>query len=220
MIIAIETKKGTFKIYAIEGQANTERQVPENLDVITQDGDGVYHNTEPVWGKSILDATKKISVETATGGLIFFDDSGYSYERFIEMMRILDIAPPKDGMPVEEHRKDFALFVRSSKDPGKDGYITQWRFVSSFGMQFYYRREEEAKKLEENPQSLGMIDTMVLFIEKEMAKYGGLWNKDLNKLIGATGDECGHFGLGFGFLVENHYHHIYRLWSRPVFYSK
>jgi len=221
MMIEFETPEGS-KVYVIEGKVNTDRRLPENLGAITQDGDGVYNATEPVWGELFSDVAKKISIETASGGLLFFDDSDFSPERFRKTMELLDVGHCRGwaGKAVEA-AKEYTAFICSSENPRKDRYLSQLRFVSSFAMKFYYKRKDLAERIEKNPMKLDYVKFMISFIKQEIERYNSESGKRLLRAeIRATGEECGSFGFGFGFLVENKYYGIYRLWSRPVFYSK
>lgn len=65
----------------------------------------------------------------------------------------------------------------------------------------------------ENP--LGMLDAMLAFVESENQRFGS--EPDLCEHFGMEVPFDGSWGLGFGFLVENSYYGIYRIWSRSVF---
>lgn len=209
MIIKFQLSDGSpVEIDIVEGQI-------EDLGQLAEDGDGMYHTTKPVWGEVITDVTKKISIESSSGGLIFFDDSDFSPVRLEKTLEILGMIHPR---PV----KEYSAYILHSTSPLKDGYLTQLRIVSAYALKYYYKAD--AKK--QTKQKVDIHSMIRGFIEHEKARYGyvelerGMLNPTLYEKIGASGDEEGMFGLGFGLLVENSYYQIYRVWSRPVFYSK
>ena len=153
---------------------------------------------------------------------MFFDDTDFSPERFRKTMELLDVGHCGGlaGKAVKA-AKEYAVFMCSFENARKDRYFSQLRFVSSFAMQFYYKQKGLAERIEKNPKKLDYVELMISFIRQEIKRYNSESGQQLLRTeIGATGEECGSFGLGFGFLVENAYYKIYRFWSRPVFYSK
>ncbi len=228
MIVTFQRSDGRLvEIDAIEGQINGNEQLPDNLSYIAKIGDNEYCPTKDVWGTTIQDVTKRIPIDTNSGGLIFFDDSNYSPTTLRKTLELLGITNKR--CPTRE----YAIYILHSKSPRQDGYLIQIRFVSSFALEFYYEQKEEAKRCKE----VDIATIMCGFIEHEKSGYGyrmpeqkegevliltptNIRNPTLYRAINATGNEFGSFGLGFGLLVENSYHSIYRIWSRPVFYSR
>jgi hypothetical protein len=192
----------------LAGEPNTTKQPPEQLDALAEDGQGIYYPTNAVWGTQLTDVTNRLSIETQSGGVVFFDGYNATPARLEALLQLLDVRP---------HQR-YQVHSHTSDDPIRHGYWTQWRFVSAFALEFYYRYDKAsvaALPVAATPLIPGIVQT----IEHEAA---ALSTVDFDAFIGQRYQQQyeGSIGYGFGFLVENHYHGIYRLWSRMLFYSK
>ena len=142
----------------------------------------------------------------AEGGAVYFDD-GCRPDDLAAIWRLL-------GLRVKE--TDYAAFVHESQDPYRDRYVTQLRIVSQFAMRHLYGALERDEQLPTQPLALG--DALAQFVtyhqeEFEAGRY------DLTGTLGGDGDWA-YESLAFGFLVENAYHHVYRIWTRPWLITK
>lgn len=202
-MIVFERPDG-FKVVAVLGLTNVGGKTPDNLDFLAEEGSGVYQASDHIFGPLAANVMQGVSLETMNLGLLYFDDFRYSRDKLVSALNLLGI---QDG-------SKYSIFSLRTTDRGQ-GFITQARFVSDFAMKYYFniKDEEEVAK-----QPIGMVDAIISFIESEIHNFGSEAN--LCKHFGIEIPFDGSFGLGFGFLVENSYYNIYRIWSRPVFYSK
>ena len=120
-------------------------------------------------------------------------------------------------------RKDFAVFAAESQQPGKDGYLVQMRIVSRFGLRYMFGALTDAEYDEFPEQKMPVVDALWWFINEERKCWGTSFQEDGKKgLRGLFGGD-GNFAreeLSFGFMVENDYYHVYRIWSRAWLVTK
>src|SRR3989344_2466600 len=67
------------------------------------------------------------------GGVIYFGNDVTEAD-FKALMRTMEVQPAYVVKP----SKDFAVFTAESEQPGKDGYLTQVRIVSRFGLRHMF----------------------------------------------------------------------------------
>jgi hypothetical protein len=192
----------------LAGQPNTSQRSPEDLDSLAEDGQGIYRNTGAIWGNLLVDVTRRLSVETQAGGALFFDVLHHSRERFDAAVRLIGV---KEG-------DRYKVYSKKSGDPLQDGYWTQWRFVSAFALECYYGQDQAVADAIPSAAE-GLVERMAQTIEEEKSVLNAVHFDDFLRQRYKRFYE-GIIRYGFGFLVENHYHGIYRLWSRMLFYSK
>ena len=187
---------------------------PGDLAKFTPRGNGVYGYQDPKRSNPFTSAPS----QEACGGVIYFGN-GVTKKDFEALMRIMEVQPRY----AVKSSKDFAMFVAESKQPGKDGYLTQMRVVSKFGLQFMFNALTEAEYEQFPEQELTVVEAFWSFIEHEKKRWGTkFWEDDTKGLKGLFGGD-GDFArekLAFGFMVENDYHHIYRIWSRAWLVTK
>lgn len=194
-----------LKFVALLGRTNVSGKTAADLDFLAEEGDGIYHRTRHVFGPSSADVLHRVTVETANLGLLYFD---YKYETAEKLRPALELLGVDNGA-------SYIVFGARSNNI-QEGFITQLRFVSDFALESYFDEEITNRQLPEN--SLGMLDAMVAFVEAEINRFGT--ESEICEHFGIEVPFDGMWGLGFGFLVENSYYGIYRIWSRPVYYSK
>ena len=68
-------------------------------------------------------------------------------------------------------------------------------------------------------QTVSIGDLIWKFIEDQQREYGKGYSAQLDGLFGGDGDWAKE-KLAFGFLVENEYQGVYRLWSRAWLVTK
>jgi hypothetical protein len=89
---------------------------------------------------------------------------------------------------------------------GRRGFATQLRFVAGFAQDLF------GIPTKSEPQPLSIGDAIWRFMELEE-------ETDLGDSLGGDGDWA-YESLAFGFLVENSYRGVYRIWSRPWLCTK
>ena len=157
--------------------------------------------------------------QDACGGIVYFDNS-ITKADFEALMRIMEV----QSAHVSNPGKDFALFGAESEQPGKDGYLTQIRVVPKFGLRYLFgaiKDETEYNNFVE--QQMTVVETLWLFIESERKRWGTSFTQDKEKglrgLFGGDGDFARE-ELSFGFMLENNYYNICRIWSRAWLVTK
>ncbi len=154
--------------------------------------------------------------QEARGGVIYFGND-VTKSDFEALMRIMGIQPAHVVKP----SKDFAVFTAESKRPNKDGYLAQMRIVSKFGLCFMFNALIDAEYEKFPEQELSIVEALWSFIEQERKHWGTSWMDD--KGLGGKFGGDGNFAreeLSFGFILENDYHHIFRIWSRAWLVTK
>jgi len=147
-----------------------------------------------------------LSLETMNLGLVYFDTLRYSRDRLEAVLALIDVP----------NTKRYTAFSLRSNDLDQ-GFITQVRFVSDFAMEYYFRvkDEDEQARIE---QGTDIYEALTSFVASEIHDFAS--EDKLCKHLGIEVPFDGSFGLAFGFLIENSYNQIYRIWSRAVYYSK
>lgn len=187
---------------------------PGDLSKFAPYGNDVYGYQNREGGNPFTSAP----LQEACGGVIYFGNS-ISKVDFEALMRITEVQPAYVVNP----SKDFAVFIAESKQPGKDGYLTQMRLVSRFGLRFMFGALTDAEYEKFPEQELTMVETLWLFIGHERKRWGTSFQQDdekgLGGLFGGDGD-LAREELAFGFIVENDYYDVYRIWSRAWLVTK
>jgi hypothetical protein len=144
-----------------------------------------------------------------SGGVIYFDDSA-TFDRVrtaVEVMGALLL------------RADYAVFAAQAADAPKERYLDQVRILSKSALAHFYA-SGEATALPDQPVPLG--DFVEQFITAQRAKWNDpsyTFSSRLSGTLGGDGDWAKE-SLCFGFLVENTYWGVYRLWSRAWLVTK
>jgi len=185
---------------------------PGDLSRFAPQGNGVYGFQDPA-GNPFTGAPS----QEAAGGIIYFGND-ISQDDFFALMRIMGV--------LSDHRilrKDFAAYTSESEQPGEDGHLVQLRLVSKFGMRYMFGALDSAEYDRFPEQELGMAEAFWYFIERERKRWGTSFTQDAERgLHGLFGGD-GNFAreeLAFGFMLENEYHQIYRIWSRAWLVTK
>jgi hypothetical protein len=146
----------------------------------------------------------------AAGGVVYFDGSPdpADVQAMLRLMR------------VPTHLRTYAVFAAQSTDVKADRFLTQLRIVSTFALASMFgalSTEEEAKALGEQPLAIGEL--VEKFIAFEQGRWGAGYSHGLEGCMGGDGDWARET-LCFGFLVENGYYGVYRVWSRAWLVTK
>ncbi|MDE1967130.1 MAG: hypothetical protein KGI45_03610 [Patescibacteria group bacterium] len=174
---------------------------PGDLTRFAPTGTGVYGYFEPV-----SHPFKGTSVHEDSGGVVYFGKN-HDKRDFEAMLRLLG---------VHTEARDYAVFTQAATNP--IDYLHQMRIVSRFAMRHMYGAldDESYKRFED--QSMTVAEILRHFIEANFDKYRS-GRESLTGLIG--GDEDFEIeSLAFGFMVENSYHQVYRIWSRAWLVTK
>lgn len=184
---------------------------PGDLSKFTSYGNGVYGYQDHNGGNPFRSAPS----QEACGGVIYFGN-GVVKADFKALMRVMGVQPGYITKP----SKDFAVFTAESNQPGEDGYLVQMRIVSKFGLRFMFGAISETEYERFPEQELTMVEALWSFIEHERARWGTSFGaKGLDGLFGGDGDFAQE-ELSFGFMLENDYHNICRIWSRAWLVTK
>jgi hypothetical protein len=184
---------------------------PGDLTQLAPYGSGVYGYQK----NRVTNPFTNAPEEEPCGGVVYFDNH-ISRGDFEAFTRIVGVQFPIPAKP----SKDFAVFTAESEEPWKDRYFAQMRIVSKYGLRFMFNALTESEYEGFGEQELSIVDTLCLFIERERARLGTEFGDPrIAGLFGGDGDEARE-QLAFGFMVENHNHHVYRIWSRAWLVTK
>ena len=181
---------------------------PGDLTKFAPYGNGVY-GYQNQFGENPI---KSAPSQEPSGGVVYFGNS-IARADFEALLRLLE---------VKTDYKDYALFVAESEQPGKDGYLVQMRIVTKFGLRFMFGALTNAEYDKFPEQQLSLTDTLCEFLERETKRWGTSFMDDgrgLQGLFGGDGDFARE-ELAFGFMMENEYHGVYRIWSRAWLVTK
>lgn len=186
---------------------------PADLTMFAPHGNGVYGHQE-----GMINPLKTAPPQDAIGGFLHFGN-GVLREEFDALMSITGVCSRWEQENGHQ-RRDYAVFYDESDNPRKDGYLSQVRIVSKFALRFMFRTLTEAQYHSFPDQELSMSDALWGFMQSEKHKYGTDFGGA--KLSGKFGgdDDFAQEELCFGFMVENNYHHVYRIWSRAWLVTK
>jgi hypothetical protein len=154
-------------------------------------------------GDPILDAP----VNDATGGVIYFDGDVDSRQ----------LASVRSLLEVRDRLTGYAVFGAESTNPPKDRYLSQIRIVDFGAMNLFGAVPDADDRPWEQP-----IDVATL-IDAFVAAQRQIWGEGMSTALSGTLNGDGEWArekLAFGFMVENAYNGVYRLWSRPWLVTK
>jgi hypothetical protein len=143
------------------------------------------------------------------GGTVYFDGD-VEPDDLRALLRLLHVYGPE---------KQYAAFLGYAENTEEEGYVVQIRIVNRFGLRFRFRAigSEEYDAFPEQPLS---IEELVLgFVRHQQETWGIGMDGRLQGAMGGDGDYARE-ALAFGFMVENDYHGIYRIWSRAWLVTK
>jgi hypothetical protein len=161
-----------------------------------------YYGLQPHTGHPLLDAP----INDSSGGTVYFDHSP-PQESFQQLLSLLH---------VHSHLKEYVVFLAEAESVMKDRFLVQMRVMTHFGLSglFHVPPAEDGKPFPPQPLTIGEL--LWKFIESEQE----FWSQhSLHGALGGDGDWARE-RLGFGFMVENAYQGVYRIWSRPWLITK
>jgi hypothetical protein len=146
----------------------------------------------------------------AAGGVIYFD----------EHLSARIVRTTLSAMGVQGARRDFGIFRHDAKDCQRERFLTQVRIVSRSALRQLFGAGDDAGQIQD--QALTIEDAVLAFIRQERKR----WNEPSHGFSGRLAGTLGGDGdwakeaLAFGFMVENSYWAVYRVWSRPWLVTK
>ena len=173
----------------------------DNLEDVLGRGDayGVTQRT----GDPILDAP----INDATGGVIYFDSS-IEPQRLSTVLSLLDVRSAVTG---------YAVYAAESADSAKDRYLAQIRIVDFRAMNLFGAVPDPGDAPWQQP--IDIAGLIAAFIAAQKSIWGDGMSSALAGTLNGDGDWARE-KLAFGFMVENAYNGVYRLWSRPWLVTK
>ena len=123
-------------------------------------------------------------------------------------------------MNIKSEDKDYATFIQESSNPLLDKYFNQMRLVSKFGLRFMFNSMDNNEYDSFKEHDLSIKDNLLKFMETEREKFGtSFGDPRIEGKMGGDGNYARE-ALSFGFMVENEYHKVYRIWSRAWLVTK
>lgn len=167
---------------------------------------------EHFWGlqKPSFEPILGAPITESSSGIIYFNNE-IEKEDFEGFLRMLDI---------KSNKQDYAAFVCESSNPKDDKYLRQIRVVSKFGLKYMFNAIDDIEYKSFQKQTLTVEEALWEFIESEKKSWGT--NFGDARLEGKFGGD-GHYAreqLSFGFMLENSYYDIFRIWSRAWLVTK
>lgn len=157
------------------------------------------HDAHPLRGAPLQDPA---------GGTVYFDDDP-TREDFEALLRM---------MGVRNLEKDYAAFAARAENPEEERCLMQLRVMGQSGLSVFGASvNAETKPFLEQPWPLGELLWRFLGHQQEM--WGRSYSHQLSGTFGGDGDWAKE-SLCFGFMVENAWHGIYRIWSRAWLVTK
>lgn len=149
------------------------------------------------------DPVRAAPSQQAAGGVIYFGNSMKP-----ELLRGV-----LDTMGVRLTRRDYAVFAVDAQDTLRERFLTQVRIIGKSALGQLFGAGEHAAGLTDQPLTIEQFVTA--FLDEQRAR----WYDQLYGKLGGDGDWAKE-SLAFGFLVENGYWSVYRVWSRPWLATK
>lgn len=160
--------------------------------------------------KNILNPIESDPPQEESGGIIYFGN-GVKKGDFEAFLRMIN---------VRADDRNYAAFVQDSSQPVEDRYFKQMRLISNFGLKFMFDALDDIEYNAFKEQALSVRDAFWAFIEDEKARFGtSFGDPRIEGKMGGDGN-CAREELSFGFMLENEYHQVYRIWSRAWLVTK
>jgi len=186
--------------------SNKELQVqPGDLSQFAPYGTGVYG-----YQASSRTPMRGDPPHEESGGLVYFGN-GVKEEDFKGFLRMMN---------VRADDKDYAAFIQESSNPVQDRYFKQMRLISKFGLKFMFDALNDINYDAFEEQELSIGEALWVFMDAEKGRFGTFFGDP--RIEGKMGGD-GHLAreeLSFGFMMENDYHQVYRIWSRAWLVTK
>ena len=202
MRFAIETADGTVHLSPPLFTDNYVGHSPADLSQFAPQGTGVYG-----YQAGLIDPMKMAPIQEKHGGVVFFGPT--TKEDFMVFLKVLGVCRAYKP-ELEESR--YWVFRKKSDTPGADGYFEQIRIVSRFGLRYMFHVLEDSGYEHFPQQELTVPELLWAFTQEQRQ----------TSIAGKFGGD-GHWAyeaLRFGFMIENDYYGIYRMWSNAWLVTK
>jgi hypothetical protein len=148
-------------------------------------------------------------ISEACGGVIWFD--GVPEKADVEAaLRLMD---------VRAGSQRYAVFAAQAENPQEERYLVQLKIVNRFALRFMFGALTNEEYDSFPSQKLSVGELVWKFIEDQQQAWGMGYSWELAGAMGGDGDWAKET-LAFGWMVENAYHGVYRLWSRAWLVTK
>jgi hypothetical protein len=164
-----------------------------------------YYGLQARTGLPYLDAP----IANAAGGTVYFDDSPRR-EDLDALLRL---------MGVRAAEPQYAAFFERSENTLEQRYVSHMRLVCPFGLSGLFGASVDGDAAELLRQDVTLGDALFAFIQGEQDEWGTGMGGKLSGAMGGDGDWAKE-SLCFGFMVENGYQGVYRIWSRAWLVTK
>ncbi len=200
----LQTQPGDFSLFVPMGTGLGNQVVMMPWDNITSAFNrGAYYSFHPHTGNPYTGAP----ITEAGGGVIYFDAECQRAD-IDAMLRLMD---------VQGHITDFAAFIQDADKP-EERYLTQMRLIAGHGLEFLFRVPDKQETRPLRQQQLTLGDAIWKFVETFRGENAeGRYS--VRGALGGDGDWAKE-QLAFGFMVENAYHGVYRIWTRAWLLTK
>jgi len=143
------------------------------------------------------------------GGSLYFDDN----------VPVEKLRAALDIMGVYTRNVNYAVFAASAEDTEAERYLDQVRIVSKSALAHFFKADDKAQSLPEQPVPVGGYIEAFVGEQKDKWNDGYTFSRRLSGTLGGDGDWAKE-SLAFGFVIENTYWGVYRVWSRPWLCTK
>lgn len=157
------------------------------------------------WHERVFDPFRGAPRNDADGGILYFD----AYADETQLSAALQLM----GVALQAPVAEFVAFEAEAADPSAERFLRQVRFMPRAALAVFGADEPPAKP---SPAAT-LKDAIAAFVAAERTYC--YETASLSGTLGGDGDWAKEY-LGFGFMVENAWHRIYRLWSRPYLVTK
>jgi hypothetical protein len=157
------------------------------------------------WHERVFDPFRGAPRNDAQGGTLYFD----AYADEVQLHATLAIM----GVAQDALVAEFVAFEGEADDPPTQRFLRQVRFMPRAALAVFGADEPPVKPAPEAK----LKDAIAAFVAAERTHW--YETSSLYGTLGGDGDWAKEH-LGFGFMVENAWHRIYRLWSRPYLVTK
>jgi hypothetical protein len=161
---------------------------------------GKAHSFHPLLGAPVTEPS---------GGILYFD-AGSDPEKVISALELMH-APTL--------MSDYAVFVSEAENPQEQGFIVHCRIMPLSSLAHFFGANADAIEDGRKPQPMTMGDFVRGFIRLHEQRCGTGMCPDLYGKMGGDGDWAKE-SLCFGFMMENEYHSVCRIWTRAWLVTK
>lgn len=204
----LETMPGDLDSYVTSGFGGAGPLVIQPWDKLETLGrqQGYYDLDEPD-----ADPIRGAPSSDPSGGCVYFDDD----------VDAGDLSAVLRVMGVQDRLQDYVMFGAESTATLEDRYLDQIRIISRGALTHLFDVPKDM--VADLPKPAAPLETLIqAFITAQREKWNDPRYAFGGKLAGTLGGDgdWAKESLAFGFLMENQYWQVMRLWSRPWLVTK